>query len=545
MSAPAARPTPAMLQTWPRVGVAAVGSGTITLIVIVVAASVLLLLTTANPLVAALPLLLTIGLFLFVALPMRVPLFALVFLASLSDVSELKLPSGVLWSPPQFVLNPLLFENLNKVFPIEALRFSATDLLYTSIAVVALVRVAFRIRVDSAGRAPGTNVLYVTLAVAFLAAVWLELWGVGVRGGDFKQSLWQMRQLFWFPTVTALFSYSIRDARDFHRAVNLIIGAACIKIAIAMRFYFTVARPAGYEPATLTSHYDSIIFVVAIVALAIRFLHEVTWKNGLLLVTVGGYIMLGIVLNNRRLAFVNLFVSLFIAFIIFRGPIKKQIIKFGILLLPLVAAYVMVGQRRDDVIFKPAKLIMSVVSQKDRSSDTRDIENFNLLVTLKQQKLLGNGWGHEYIEFVQADDISKLFAQYRYIAHNSVLWMWTIGGLVGFTLLWMPLCLGIFLARRAYFFARNSSDRCAAAIALTMLVTYMMQAWGDLGTQGLTASLTATLALATAAKLAVSTGAFPARMRIVGRRPVAPVVQSVVTLSTASLVSSPPSSSVP
>lgn len=535
MSASTARPTPAVPQRRAGVGIAAVGSGTIGIIGVVVAASVLLLLTTANPYVAAAPLLLAVGLFVFAALPMRVPLFALVFLASLSDVSRQTLPSGVVWSPPQFVLNPLLFENLNKVFPVEALRFSATDLLYTSIALVALVRVAFRIRVDSAGRAPSTNVLYVALAMAFLAAVWLELWGVGVRGGDFKQSLWQMRQLFWFPTVTALFSYCIRDARDFHRAVNLIILASCIKIAIAMRFYFAVARPAGYEPQTLTSHYDSIIFVVSVVALAIRLLHEVTWKNGLLLATVGGYILLGIVLNNRRLAFVNLLVSLFIVFIIFRGPIKKQVIRFGVLMLPFLAVYVMVGQHRGGTIFKPARLIMSVVSQKDRSSDTRDIENFNLLVTLKQQKLLGNGWGHEYIEFVRADDISKLFAQYRYIAHNSVLWMWTIGGLVGFTLLWMPICLGIFFARRAYFFARTVSDRSAAAIALTMLVTYMMQAWGDLGTQGLTSSLAATLALAASAKLAVSVGAFPARMRIVGRRPIEPVVQTVVTMSSSSL----------
>jgi O-Antigen ligase len=518
--------------SWPKPQKATVSRGLILFIGAVVALCAALLLLNGDPLIAALPLLVVLLVYAFLALPLRAPMFTLVFLAALSDALPVEHPGGGFWSPPFTPLYTFLFDNLNKSFPIEALRFSSVDVLYVLAILLVAVRVAMRIRVDSRGRQPTTVALYLVLGAAFAGSVWLELWGVGLRGGDFKQSLWQMRQLFWFPTVTLLFTYCIRDARDFNRMITLMIVAACIKIWIAAYYFFTVARPAELEPATLTSHYDSILFVVALMALIIRFLHGATWKNLSLLTFLGGYIMLGIVLNNRRLAFVNLLVSLLIVLIILRGPVKKSITKILVYSMPLIIAYVAVGANSNKRIFKPAKQIMSVINQDDRSSDTRDVENYNLLVTLKQGKVIGSGWGHEYIEMVKGDDISGAFAQYRYIAHNSVLWLWSIGGLVGFTLLWMPISVGIFFARRAYAFARTPVDRSAAALSLVMLVIYMMQAWGDIGTQGLNSTLAAAPALAMAAKLAVSTGAFPSRLRLFGMRKELPRVQTSVSWPT-------------
>ncbi|MCC7053616.1 MAG: O-antigen ligase family protein [Gemmatimonadaceae bacterium] len=513
------------------------GPWLIAFIASVVLSLVLLLLTSGNPILAATPLIIVAVVYLFTALPLRVPLLVLLFLASLADSLPIAVPikasggveiigvstelfNAVSWAPPLYPLYAVLFENLNKVLPIEALRFSAVDLLYILSLLLVLVRVAFRIRVDRLDRQPATTALHLVMGGVLLGAVWLEVWGVGLRGGDFRQSLWQFRQLFWLPTVTMLFAYAFRDIRDFNRAINLLITAVCIKLVFVVWFYFTVARPGHFEPATITSHYDSILFTVTIVALVARYLHAPGTKNLVLLGTIGTWVLLGIVLNNRRLAFVSLGASLFVVFIMLRGPMKKMLLRVMLYASPLVVAYVVVGQAGNSRIFKPAKLVTSVIRQDDRSSSTRDVENYNLLVTLKRVKLLGNGWGHEYIEAVRGDDISEAFPQYKYQAHNSVLWLWTVGGLVGFSLLWMPLCLGIFLARRAYIFARAPADRAAAAIAVSMVITYMIQAWGDLGTQHLNSTLVLGIALATAAKLAVSTGAMPAKLRFVGvRRP--------------------------
>lgn len=505
-----------------------VGIGVKLGIALVVTLIIALMFITGSPLTASAPLTWVVLLYLIAALPLRWHLFALIFAGSVADASSIELPSGGIWYPPLYGLRVLLFENLNKVVPIEALRFSFVDLFYVSLLLIAAIRAGMKIRVDTRHRQSSTLALDALLVVSLVTVALLEVYGIGFRGGDFKQSLWQFRQIIWLPIVIWLFSYAMRDARDFQIGVNVMIVAACIKIVPAVKFFFGVARPLQFEPATLTSHYDSILFVVAFMALVIRLLHNVNLKNWMMLLGVGGWIMLGIVLNNRRLAFVGLGVGLALAIIILRGPVKASLKKFFIIASPLIFVYCTVGQNKTQTIFKPARQIMSVFKQDDRSSGTRDIENFNLIWTLKPHKVLGAGWGHEYVELVRADDISQHFAQYRFIAHNSILWLWTVGGLVGFTVIWMQIVIGIFFARRAYLFARSSLERDTASMALVMLAVYMMQAWGDMGVMGLNSTLTAGIAIAIAAKLAVTTGAFPARLPLLSINHSTPPVQTTV-----------------
>jgi hypothetical protein len=509
---------------------------------VVVVTSILILLKYGNLFAAALPLLIVSALYAVMALPIRVPLFAVAFLAALSDAGRLKLPNGGVWEHPFQMVYDLLFDNLNnslpglaiknpnrwlphemfedlsELIPLAVLRFSLLEVIYVGLGLLVLVRVALRVRVDVRERKPATTAMYLVLGLSFLAVVWLEVYGVGLRGGDFRQSLWQFRQLILLPVVTALFMYAMRDARDFERAINWLTAAACIKIIFAAYFFFFIARPGRFEPATLTSHYDSILYVVCFVALVARFFHAPSPRTAALLAGVGLWLILGIAINNRRLAFVNIAVGVLLLVIMLRGPIKTGINRALLVALPFIVLYLFAGRNNNGTIWKPARMVASVLSQEDRSSQTRDIENYNLMITLKPAKLLGSGWGHEYNERIKADDISKFFAQYRYIAHNSVLWILSIGGFVGFTLIWMPICAGIFLARRSYLFARTPRDRTAAGVALCIFVIVMMQAWGDMGTQSINTTIDLALALTVVSKLAVSTGAFPRRLRLFTRQ---------------------------
>jgi hypothetical protein len=113
------------------------------------------------------------------------------------------------------------------------------------------------------------------------------------------------------------------------------------------------------------------------------------------------------------------------------------------------------------------------------------------------------------VELVQAYDISRVFAQYRYQAHNSVLWLWTIGGFIGFTVMWLPLSVGVFLAARSARHARSVRDVVVAYGALAIFVCYLVQAWSDLGTQSWTSVAMVACALCASGRLAVETGAWP------------------------------------
>ena len=90
--------------------------------------------------------------------------------------------------------------------------------------------------------------------------------------------------------------------------------------------------------------------------------------------------------------------------------------------------------------------------------------------------------------------------------------------MVGFTLLWLPMSIGVFLAARSYRFASSPLERTTAITGLAILSSYVIQAWGDMGTQGAFSGLVVAWAFATIAKLATHTGAWPSTIRLIAPR---------------------------
>jgi hypothetical protein len=97
---------------------------------------------------------------------------------------------------------------------------------------------------------------------------------------------------------------------------------------------------------------------------------------------------------------------------------------------------------------------------------------------------------------------------YRYIGHNSVLWLFAVAGLLGFVAVWMFLAVGVYFATRAFRFARTPPERAAAEVSAAVIMAYVIQAWGDMGLQSWVGVFVLAGALAIAGKLAVSTGAW-------------------------------------
>jgi hypothetical protein len=179
-----------------------------------------------------------------------------------------------------------------------------------------------------------------------------------------------------------------------------------------------------------------------------------------------------------------------------------------------------VGWNSEAPAFKPVASFRTIVSPKavevagaDSSTRARHIENFNLAQTVRRHPL-GTGLGHGYEEVVKGPDISDVFTLYRYIPHNSVLWMLSVGGPVGFFFLWSLFAAGMYLAARSHRLARTPVDRMAALSSMCALLLFLIQAWGDMGTQNWSTIWLAAAALAVSGKLALSTGAWPARLSV-------------------------------
>lgn len=484
--------------------------------VLAVLAMVLLVLDEGDPSLSALVIVSLIALYNAWTRPLRV-FVMMFFFAVLTMENPLERPFAGIWQTAFAPIGGVIFDTWNKLLPIDALRFAGIDVVLAVLAVGLATRGLVGDASNRRDRLPNAQPMQIGLLACFIAVAWLELYGLA-RGGDFKSSLWQVRELIWMPVVGFILCSTLRGPRDQMTVGVVLVAAAVYRVLAGAYFWVFICRPLDFRPPYVTSHADTVLFVsVMIICVAVYWEYKNLFSLALNVVMLP-LICVGIYMNNRRLAYVDFFVALAAMLFIARRQVKVRVLRPVIFVAPFALMYIAVGWNSGSAIFKPVASISSMFSKDDRSSGTRDIEDYNLATTLKQSPLIGSGFGHEYIEVVKADDISTIFPLYRYIGHNSVLWLWSIGGFVGFSAFWFFLMAAVFLAARSYKLADSISDRVAALSVVGVVVVYELQAFGDMGVINWTSVWILMAAMAVVSKLATSTGAWPAVST--ARRPV-------------------------
>jgi hypothetical protein len=349
------------------------------------------------------------------------------------------------------------------------------------------------------------------LRVFFAATVVLFLWGIA-NGGKVESAFRQTVHLLQLPLVAAAFVYILRIPEDLVAVGTIVVVTALCRALLVAYVYFGVCVPQGITerpglPEWCTNHSDSVLFVTAILIVMTAAIEARTRRALMQAAAVTLALLFAIVLNHRRLAFVSLAMApipLYMAFQ--KSPMKRRVSAALAVLVPVALAYVAVGSKLDSssVIVQPAKLAMSIFDARDTSNLSRDIENENLIYTLSLRPLLSTGFGFDYQYSPQNPpvDLTEVFANYRLIAHNGVLWMWSWGGLAGFTILWMLFPVAGALAMSGYRAASTPVERVAALSALGAISVCIVQIWGDQGLNGYMVPMIFGLAFATSAQLA-------------------------------------------
>jgi hypothetical protein len=175
--------------------------------------------------------------------------------------------------------------------------------------------------------------------------------------------------------------------------------------------------------------------------------------------------------------------------------------------VPLAIIYLLVASEMSSTssVVKPAKLNLSMLDQRDLSSASRDVENENLIYTLRQNPIVPTGFGFEYQYSPDNPpvDLTDVFANFRLLAHTGVLWIWSFGGVFGFTALWTVFTAAGTLAMRAYRGAETPLERSASLAALGSVPICIVQVWGDQGINGYMTLVTFGVGFAVATRLAV------------------------------------------
>ena len=463
---------------------------------------------------AAVPMLVFAVVVLLCRLPLRSSSLCLLFLVLVCDYLPER-PFEGLWASPLAPLARLLFLNFSSTVDIPFLRFAGVEATVLALLLVGAWRKASRAKQVDLPGTPSVGLLSFLLVLQLAAVVALELWGLA-RGGHFNESLWQLRQLLLFPLMGFLFLQAISGrTEELLLLARLLVAAALVKAVTGIYFVYAIARPMGVEVEFTTSHSDTLLFV-PVLAMAAALLYEsprlkALWHLPLWVPLVA----LGMHYNGRRLAYVALAASaLTLLALLPRSRLKRLTLQAAVLLAPLALLYVAVGWKQPALeggaFWGPARLVKSLVKGNPRQvgADYRDMENFNVLYTWSENAFVPLGFGHRFEEAIALPDISFVMPTYQYHPHNSVLWLWAIGGLFGFSALFLPVVAMVFFAARTFPLASTSADRVALLTALSFVVTFLLQCWGDMAIRSYFSSMGLALSLAVISKLAARNGAW-------------------------------------
>ena len=417
--------------------------------------------------------------------------YLLIFLALTAELQGFVFHG--LWSTPLTTLGGAIFLGL------PGLKIPLWDL----VALVTLFS-------QRGGKAPRVPPMLSAIKLALLGVLGMALWGF-VHGGSLYQSVFQVRTFVLGLFLAMLIASVCQTRADIESLLKVVTFAALYRACVLLAFYFAVARDLPQQLPALTDHCDSALFVGGLFLLVINALERKTAKAIRWAIFGGALLCVAIALNNRRLAWLLIGVgAAFIYFVLPPSALKRRINRIGLVLAPFFLAYLAAGWGRSTGIFKPVGSISTMFgTHQDASSVMRDIENFNLVVTLKSNPVLGVGFGYEYIEAVRAYDISNIFKQYRYLPHNSLLGFIAFTGILGFSAIWQVVVVACYFHSRVYRTARDAVPRIAALWSLVAIVVIELQMWGDIGLNHIGVNVLLAVVIGLAARLPTITGAWP------------------------------------
>ena len=323
----------------------------------------------------------------------------------------------------------------------------------------------------------------VTVAVGVVVVG--ALFGIAT-GGDVQQSYYQMFGLLVALSLAAS-TAAIGSPHFGVRLCNVVLAVALYRAALAAWVYLLVLRPDQRSSNLyVTSHGDSVLWSVALTILFARLMSAPTRRRLLQSLLAALPMVAAMVFNNRRLAWVMVAVSLGCTIWSARGSVRRRLLKLAPYAVPPISFYMLaaiLGPPKR--IFSPVQSLFSVAQSSDNSSLTRDIENFNLIYTLKSNLPIGSGFGHQYVELIRAYDITEgvgsTFVNYRYLPHNSVLGLLQWIGPIGFALALLPFVIGVHEAMQFHRERIESHDQTLAPAIVAAWVAYVLQSWGDQG----------------------------------------------------------------
>jgi hypothetical protein len=392
-------------------------------------------------------------------------------------------------SPIDFIARVPMWRSLNDGFHLSGLYVMPIELLL-GLALVTWIARDGAARTLVLPRSDLAKSLAVLVAVALVAG---ELHGL-LTHGDFKISLYELRPFLYLSGGYLIAAQCLRSRAAFEAVLwAFVIGVAYrAVIGVELAHDYAGVYP---RPNELLEHDESFFFGIYLVLAAGLWCFNVRgWLRRVTTMLVP-FVLYADIANNRRAAWVILPAGLLVVAVVswIRNPTRRTTINWVMLaLLVLGTAYVLAFRYNTSTIGFPAHAIWSnwQPDPRDASSNLyRLLENAALAADIRQNILIGTGFGVPFGHGQLSFDASSFDPLVFYIPHNTVLWVWVKLGIPGMFAFWWTMAVAVVAASRV---ARHG-DRLAAllaTVAIAAIAGYFFLGLVDVGLAAVRVALT-------------------------------------------------------
>jgi O-Antigen ligase len=267
-------------------------------------------------------------------------------------------------------------------------------------------------------------------------------------GGNLKIIVVELRP-FWYMFTSYLLAYNFITRRSHIRAFFwLVIASAGVKALQGLYVYLIVNHGSMVGHDTIMSHEESFFFAALLLLVVIFSLHYRYRPQLIAALCVAPMVVIAMIANQRRTDYIALLLGIGVAWVLIfqvKPQARTRLLILMIICAGLGTAYVLAFQNSLGSLGQPARAIISVF--KPSASDVRDassnlyriFEDNDLKYTVKQYPL-GLGFGKP---FLQPQPLTSIFPgilaadpYYNYVPHNTIYWIWTDLGPIGYFSLW-------------------------------------------------------------------------------------------------------------
>lgn len=324
------------------------------------------------------------------------------------------------------------------------------------------------------------------------AAVFLVFNAIGLvyglaNGGNRVIALWEVRAIFYLPLLLLLASNLIENRAQLNTLFWIATVALFAKGVAGVWYVHDVLKWDLTGVERIAEHAMSIHFNFFFVLLIAAWLYRDSTARRFSMVLMAPFVLFSLVANFRRAGFITLGIAIGLIVLLLYIENRRLFYLIAPTSAVAMAVYLVVFWNNQGPLGILARAVRSVIGQpsaRDAASNIyRDMENINIMFTIRQAPLTGVGFGHKFYMVVPMPDIS-FFEWWEYITHNSIMWVWMKIGVIGFYAFILLLALTMLYGARMVRLMPRGQLRVFALTATLYIFTHFVYAYVDMSWEG-------------------------------------------------------------